>query len=51
MQKLEVKIEGNKIFSPIRNQWLVLKPEEKVRQKIVCKLVNHYGYSIEQMAE
>ena len=51
ISKIEVKIENNKIFSPIRNKWLVLKPEEQVRQKIVCKLVNHYGYTIEQMDE
>lgn len=50
-QKLEIKVENNKIFSPIRSKWLVLKPEEQIRQKIVCKLVNHYGYSLEQMEE
>lgn len=51
MSKIEVKTENNKIFSPIRNQWLILTPEERVRQKFVCKLVNHYGYSVEQMGE
>jgi len=28
---------------------LVLKPEEEVRQKYICRLVNNYGFSIEQM--
>ena len=46
---MEIRIEGNKIFSPIRNKMLVLKPEEEVRQKYICRLVNNYGFSIEQM--
>jgi len=49
--KLEVQIEGNKIYSPLRNKWLVLNPEEVVRQNFICKLVNHYGYTLEQMDE
>jgi type I restriction enzyme M protein len=51
MEKLGLKEENGKIFSHIRNSWFVLTPEEKVRQKCVCTLVNHYGYSLEQMAE
>jgi len=51
MRKLELKEENGKIFSHIRNSWFVFTPEEKVRQKCVCTLVNHYGYSLEQMAE
>lgn len=49
--KLEVQIDGNKIYSPIRDKWLVLTPEEQVRQDYICCLVNSYGYSLEQMAE
>ena len=48
---LEVKIDKNKIYSPIRKKELVLKPEEKVRQEFVAQLVNHYGFSLEQMSE
>jgi hypothetical protein len=29
----EVRIEGNKIFSPVRQKWLTLTPEEEVRQQ------------------
>lgn len=49
--KLEVQVEGNKIYSPLRDKWLVLTPEEQVRQDYICCLVNSYGYSLEQMAE
>lgn len=51
MAKMETKIENNKIFSSIRDKWLVLTPEEKVRQNFVCHLVNHYGYNLDQMDE
>lgn len=50
MQKdFEVKIDGNKIFAPLKNKWLVLTPEEKVRQEYICRLVKHYGFSLDQM--
>lgn len=49
--KLEVQINGNKIYSPLRDKWLVLTPEEQVRQSYICRLVNVYGYDLEQMDE
>lgn len=49
--KLEVQINGNKIYSPLRDKWLVLTPEEQVRQSYICRLVNVYGYALEQMDE
>ena len=49
--KLEVQIDGNKIYSPLRDKWLVLTPEEQVRQSYICRLVNVYGYDLEQMDE
>ncbi|OLA73581.1 MAG: N-6 DNA methylase [Acinetobacter sp. CAG:196_36_41] len=48
---MEVQIDGNKIYSPLRDKWLVLTPEEQVRQNYICRLVNFYGYSLEQMDE
>lgn len=48
---MEIKKESNQIYSPIRDKWLVLKPEEEVRQKYVCRLVDSYGYGIKQMGE
>lgn len=48
---LELKIEGQEIYSPIKNKMLALTPEERVRQEYICRLVNHYGYKLEQMDE
>lgn len=48
---LEVIISGNKIFAPLKGKDLVLTPEEKVRQNFICRLVNHFGYALPQMAQ
>jgi type I restriction enzyme M protein len=49
--ELKVQIKDNKIFAPLLNKWLVLKPEENVRQQYICRLVNIYGFSIDQMEQ
>lgn len=46
---MEIQIEDNKIFAPLKAKWLVAKPEEEVRQKYICRLVDSYGYSLDQM--
>lgn len=48
---LEVQIKDNKIFAPLKDKWLVLKPEEKVRQNYITRLVNDYGFSLDQMSQ
>ncbi len=49
----EVKIDKkkNKIFAPLKDKWLVKTPEEEVRQKYICRLVHHYGFTFEQMKQ
>ncbi|WP_304673883.1 type I restriction enzyme HsdR N-terminal domain-containing protein, partial [Neisseria polysaccharea] len=32
-------------------KWLTYTPEEEIRQKFICVLVNEYGYSLNQMAQ
>lgn len=51
MSQIAIQIKDNKIYSPIRNKWLVLTPEEQVRQNYICRLVNVYGYELDQMEE
>ena len=51
MAQLEIRTENGKIYSFIRDKWLIKTPEEEVRQKFVCVLVNEFGYSINQMGE
>ena len=46
---MELKINNNKIFAPLKNKELVLTPEERVRQEYICRLANHYGYELAQM--
>lgn len=50
---IQIEIKGNKIKVPLKgvNEWLILKPEEQVRQEYICRLVNNYGFDLEQMAQ
>lgn len=49
--KLDVQKKGDQIWSHIRKKWLVETPEERVRQKYLCDLVNEYGFTLDQMDE
>src|SRR5260221_4679022 len=49
--ELELKIDGSRIYVPLKSKWLTLTPEEEVRQRFIVTLVNHYGYSLGQMAQ
>lgn len=46
---MEVQIKDNKIYAPLKDKWLVLKPEEEARQRYICRLVDSYGYDFKQM--
>lgn len=48
---MDIQIKDNKIYAPLKDKWLVNKPEEQVRQKYICRLVDSYGYSLDQMAQ
>lgn len=48
---LEVQIKDGKIFAPLKDKWLILKPEERVRQEYICRLVNNYGFRLSQMSQ
>lgn len=48
---LDVKTEDGKIWSHVRQKWLVETPEERVRQQFLTVLTNEYGYAIEQIKE
>lgn len=53
-QKYEVKlrkIEGKtEVFDLLRKKWLVLTPEEEVRQKCILFLLNEKGYPAGRLA-
>lgn len=47
----EIQIKNNEIYAPLKEKWLVLKPEEEVRQKYICRLIENYGYELNQMTQ
>lgn len=47
----EIQIKNNEIYAPLKEKWLVLKPEEEVRQKYICRLIESYGYELNQMTQ
>lgn len=51
MNNLEIKRDGGKIYCPLTASYHIETPEEKVRQEYIIKLVNEYGYSLDQMAQ
>lgn len=48
---MEVQIKENKIYAPLKEKWLVFKPEEEVRQRFICRLVESYGYDLKQIEQ
>ncbi len=48
---IETPAHANQIFSKVRQKWVALTPEEKVRQDFLEVLLSEYGYAIEQIAE
>lgn len=48
---MNIQIKDNKIFAPLKDKWLVLKPEEEVCQRYICRLVESYGYDLKQMEQ
>ena len=49
--KIQIDTKTNKIYAPLKDQWFVKTPEEEVRQNYICRLVNHYGFSLDQMKQ
>jgi len=44
LPEFDVRIDGDKIFCLVRKKWLVLTPEEWVRQHLLNLMINHLGY-------
>lgn len=51
MCEMTVREKDGKIFCPLKNEWHISTPEERVRQNFITKLVNEYGYTLSQMAQ
>ena len=46
---IQKRNNDKEIYAPLKSKWLVMKPEEEVRQKYICRLVDSYGYSLDRM--
>ena len=46
---IQKRNNDKEIYAPLKSKWLVMKPEEEVRQKYICRLADSYGYSLDQM--
>ncbi len=44
LPEFDVKLKGNTIFCLIRKKWIVLTPEEWVRQHFLNLLISHLNY-------
>lgn len=47
----QIQIRGNQIFSPVRQKWIPLTPEEMVRQQYLQVLLDEYGFSLDEIDE
>ncbi|MFE6728576.1 MULTISPECIES: N-6 DNA methylase [Streptomyces] len=43
--------EGNWVWAPLRQTWLLAKPEELVRQEFIHRMHTQWGYELGQMAQ
>ena len=50
--QLQIKKEGDRtyIYDLVRKKFVLLQPEELVRQLIVLELVNHYDYPLNKFS-
>ncbi|MFZ4863262.1 restriction endonuclease subunit M [Sphingobacterium sp. Mn56C] len=50
---MQIEIKGNKIKAPLKGNdvWIARSPEEEIRQNYICRLVNTYGFTIQQMTQ
>lgn len=49
--EIELRNNNKEIYAPLKDKWLIATPEEIVRQRFICYLVDEYGYVLEQMAQ
>jgi type I restriction enzyme M protein len=48
---MKLEINGTKIFAPLKNKWVLNTSEEKLKQEFIIRLVNTYGYSLDQLGQ
>jgi type I restriction enzyme M protein len=48
---MQIEIRGNKIFAPLKKEWIPNTQDEKLKQEFICRLVNNYGYKLGQLGQ
>ncbi|MEX2566997.1 MAG: N-6 DNA methylase [Cyclobacteriaceae bacterium] len=48
---MELQLKEDQIYAPILDKWIVATPEEKLKQQFILRLINHYGYELEQLGQ
>ena len=48
-EPMSPNIQGAWIWAPLKADWFMLRPEERVRQHYILRLHHKYGYSFDQM--
>ena len=48
---MEIETKGTKIYVPLKKEWVQNTQDEKLRQKFICRLINNYGYKLEQLGQ
>lgn len=48
---MEIQLKEDKIYAPILGKWVIATSEEKLKQQFILRLVNHYGYDLEQLGQ
>nr|AYC64073.1 hypothetical protein [Halimeda micronesica] len=51
LKLMKIQIQNEKIFAPLKQKWLLLTPEEEVRQKFIIHLVEKYGFELNTMEQ
>lgn len=51
MLEIQINQANNKIYAPLLNKWISNSVEEELKQKFICRLVNTYGYSLNQLGQ
>lgn len=51
--KLEIQIDKvkNKIYAPLLDKWISNSAEEELKQTFICRLINTYGYALDQLGQ
>jgi len=48
---MKIEIKGNKIYAPLKKEWVINTQEERLKQEFICRLVNNYGYEVSQLGQ